>query len=50
MTHALELRQVSKIYGSGPTEVHALVAVDLWSIPASWWRSWGRAAPARARS
>jgi putative ABC transport system ATP-binding protein len=26
---ALELRQVSKIYGSGPTEVHALVAVDL---------------------
>jgi putative ABC transport system ATP-binding protein len=29
MTHALELRQVSKVYGSGPTEVHALSAVDL---------------------
>jgi putative ABC transport system ATP-binding protein len=29
MTSALELRQVSKIYGSGPTEVHALVSVDL---------------------
>jgi putative ABC transport system ATP-binding protein len=29
MTSALELRQVSKIYGSGPTEVHALVDVDL---------------------
>jgi putative ABC transport system ATP-binding protein len=29
MTHALELRQVSKIYGSGPTEVRALSAVDL---------------------
>jgi putative ABC transport system ATP-binding protein len=29
MTCALELRQVSKIYGSGPSEVHALRAVDL---------------------
>jgi putative ABC transport system ATP-binding protein len=29
MTHALELRQVSKIYGSGPSEVHALRDVDL---------------------
>jgi putative ABC transport system ATP-binding protein len=29
MTYALELRQVSKVYGSGPTEVHALCAVDL---------------------
>jgi putative ABC transport system ATP-binding protein len=29
MTHALELRQVSKTYGSGPTEVHALRRVDL---------------------
>ena len=29
MTSALELRQVSKIYGSGPTEVHALREVDL---------------------
>jgi putative ABC transport system ATP-binding protein len=29
MTSALELRCVSKVYGSGPTEVHALTAVDL---------------------
>jgi putative ABC transport system ATP-binding protein len=29
MTNALELRQVSKVYGSGPTEVHALRDVDL---------------------
>jgi putative ABC transport system ATP-binding protein len=29
MTSALELRQVSKAYGSGPTEVHALSDVDL---------------------
>jgi putative ABC transport system ATP-binding protein len=29
MTSTLELRQVSKVYGSGPTEVHALRAVDL---------------------
>jgi len=29
MTSALELRQVSKVYGSGPNEVHALRAVDL---------------------
>jgi putative ABC transport system ATP-binding protein len=29
MTSALELRQVSKIYGSGPTEVDALSEVDL---------------------
>jgi putative ABC transport system ATP-binding protein len=29
MTSALELRRVSKIYGSGPTEVHALTDVDL---------------------
>ena len=29
MTSALELRQVSKVYGSGPGEVHALCAVDL---------------------
>jgi putative ABC transport system ATP-binding protein len=29
MTSALELRQVSKIYGAGPTEVLALVDVDL---------------------
>jgi putative ABC transport system ATP-binding protein len=29
MTSALELRQVSKVYGSGPAEVHALRDVDL---------------------
>ena len=29
MTRPLELRQVSKVYGSGPSEVHALSAVDL---------------------
>jgi putative ABC transport system ATP-binding protein len=29
MTSALELRQVSKVYGSGPSEVHALRTVDL---------------------
>jgi putative ABC transport system ATP-binding protein len=29
MTSALQLRQVSKVYGSGATEVHALSAVDL---------------------
>ena len=29
MTTALELRQVSKVYGSGPSEVHALREVDL---------------------
>ena len=29
MTSALELSQVSKVYGSGPTEVHALRNVDL---------------------
>jgi putative ABC transport system ATP-binding protein len=29
MTSALELRRVSKVYGAGPSEVHALSAVDL---------------------
>jgi putative ABC transport system ATP-binding protein len=29
MTTALELRRVSKVYGSGPSEVHALDGVDL---------------------
>jgi putative ABC transport system ATP-binding protein len=29
MTSALELQQVSKVYGSGPSEVHALRQVDL---------------------
>jgi putative ABC transport system ATP-binding protein len=29
MTRALELRRVSKVYGSGSSEVHALAAVDL---------------------
>jgi putative ABC transport system ATP-binding protein len=29
MTSALELRQVSKVYGAGPTEVHALSEIEL---------------------
>jgi putative ABC transport system ATP-binding protein len=29
MTNALELRRVSKVYGSGPSEVHALREIDL---------------------
>lgn len=29
MTATIELRQVSKVYGSGPAEVHALRSVDL---------------------
>jgi putative ABC transport system ATP-binding protein len=29
MTSALEMREVTKIYGSGPSEVHALSSVDL---------------------
>ena len=29
MTSALELRRVSKVYGSGPSEVHAISEVDL---------------------
>jgi putative ABC transport system ATP-binding protein len=29
MTHALELREVSKVYGTGASEVHALSEVDL---------------------
>jgi putative ABC transport system ATP-binding protein len=29
MTPALELRRVSKVYGSGPSEVHALCEVDI---------------------
>ena len=33
MTSALELRQVSKVYGSGATEVQALVGVDLMVDP-----------------
>jgi putative ABC transport system ATP-binding protein len=33
MTSALELRQVSKVYGSGPTEVHALRGVELCVEP-----------------
>jgi putative ABC transport system ATP-binding protein len=33
MTSALELRQVSKVYGSGPTEVRALRDVDLTVEP-----------------
>jgi putative ABC transport system ATP-binding protein len=33
MTSALELREVSKVYGSGPTEVRALCDVDLSVAP-----------------
>jgi putative ABC transport system ATP-binding protein len=33
MTPALELRQVTKVYGSGPTEVRALSAVNLTVAP-----------------
>jgi putative ABC transport system ATP-binding protein len=29
MTAVLELRQVSMVYGSGPSEVHALRGIDL---------------------
>ena len=29
MSSALEMRRVSKVYGSGPSEVHALREVDL---------------------
>ena len=51
MTSALELRQVSKVYGSGPTEVRALRDVDLTRrARRARRRSWARAAPARARS
>ena len=50
MTSALELHQVSKIYGSGANEVHALREVELSSSVASSWPSWARAAPARAHS
>ena len=46
---ALELSQVSKVYGSGAAEVHALRGVDLTVEPASSSRSWDRAGPARAR-
>jgi hypothetical protein len=38
MTSALELRQVSKVYGSGPSEVRALQADYLASSAASSWR------------
>jgi hypothetical protein len=36
----LELRGVSKVYGSGAAEVHALRQADLsaWRRPARWWR------------
>jgi putative ABC transport system ATP-binding protein len=50
MTSALELREVSKVYGSGPSEVNALSAVDLSVDRGELVRSWARAAPARARS
>ena len=34
----LELRGVSKVYGTGATEVHALRDVDLSVEPGRWWR------------
>ena len=49
MTSALELREVSKIYGSGPSEVQALARSTFPSSAASSSPSWARAAPARAR-
>ena len=49
MTAVLELREVSKVYGTGAAEVDALRGVSLSVMVASWWRSWGRAARARAR-
>jgi len=50
MTHALELRQVSKIYGRGPNEVHALRDVDLTVERGELVAVMGPAARARARS
>ena len=49
MTSALELRQVSKMYGAGPSEVHALRDVDLSVERGELVASWARAARARAR-
>ena len=34
----LELRQVSKVYGEGAAEVHALREVALRWRPGRWWR------------
>jgi hypothetical protein len=34
----LELRQVSKSYGQGSAEVHALLEVSLTVDEAPWWR------------
>jgi putative ABC transport system ATP-binding protein len=48
MTAMLELRQVSKVYGSGPAQVRALVEVDLSVDGGELVRSWGPAARARA--
>ena len=45
----LELRDIAKTYGVGPTEVRALQNVFCPSNPANWWRSWERADQARAR-
>lgn len=38
MTAALELREVSKIYDAGASEVHALRQVSLSVSGGSWWQ------------
>ena len=48
MTAMLELRQVSKVYGSGPAEVQALRKVDLSVAGGELVAVMGPAAPARA--
>ena len=50
MTSLLELRQVSKVYGTAPNEVHALPSRrSLGARRRARRRSWVRAARARAR-
>ena len=34
----LEMRRVSRTYGQGAAQVHALYEVDLTVRPARWWR------------
>jgi predicted ABC-type transport system involved in lysophospholipase L1 biosynthesis ATPase subunit len=49
MTTLLELRQVAKVYGSGPARVQALREVDLAVEGGELVAVMGPAAPARAR-
>jgi hypothetical protein len=42
----LQLRDVSRVHGSGPSEVRALDGVSLTVQAASWLRSWVRVVPA----